>query len=246
MSGHSKWHNIRLRKGKVDAQRGALFTKISKEIILAAKSGSPDPEANYRLKMAVEKARENNMPQDNIKRAIARATGAGEKEIEEIRYEGYGPSGVAVVVDAATDNRNRTAGELRFLFSKNGGTFGETGSVGWMFDPVGVVVVDSEGRSEDAMTEAALVDGVVDLEFGESTEIYTEPAALAGVRDALRAAGMKISDVYLGVRAKQKVAPQGADLSAALNFLEALEEHEDVQRVFSNLDVSEAALEALA
>ncbi len=246
MSGHSKWHNIRLRKGKVDAQRGALFTKISKEIILAAKSGSPDPEANYRLKMAVEKARENNMPQDNIKRAIARATGAGEKEIEEIRYEGYGPSGVAVVVDAATDNRNRTAGELRFLFSKNGGTFGETGSVAWMFDSVGIVVVAPDGRSEDAMTEAALVDGVVDLEYGEPTEIYTEPTELAGVRDALRAAGMKISDVYLGVRAKQKVAPQGADLTAALNFLEALEEHEDVQRVFSNLVVSEAALEALA
>lgn len=246
MSGHSKWHNIRLRKGKVDAQRGALFTKLSKEIILAAKSGSPDPEANYRLKMAVEKARENNMPQENIKRAIARATGAGEKEIEEIRYEGYGPHGLAVVVDAATDNRNRTAGELRFLFSKNGGNFGETGSVAWMFDPVGIIVIDPAGRNEDAMTEAALVDGVVDLEYGEPTEIYTEPAALAEVRDALRGAGMKITDVYLGARAKQKVAPHGEELSAALNFLEALEDHEDVQRVFSNIDVSEAALEALA
>src|SRR5947209_9891751 len=127
MSGHSKWHNIRLRKGKVDAQRASLFTKLSKEIILAAKSGSSDPEANYRLKMTVEKARENNMPADNIKRAIARGSGAGEREIEELRYEGYGPSGTAVVVDAATDNRNRTAGELRFLFSKNGGTLGETG-----------------------------------------------------------------------------------------------------------------------
>ncbi len=247
MSGHSKWHNIRLRKGKVDAQRGALFTKLSKEIILAAKSGSPDPEANYRLKMAVEKARENNMPQDNIKRAIARGSGgSGEKEIEEIRYEGYGPNGVAVVVDAATDNRNRTAGELRFLFSKNGGTLGETGSVAWMFDPVGIVVVDPEGRSEEAMTEAALVDGVVDLEYGEPTEIYTEPASLAEVRDALRASGLKISDFYLGVRAKQKVTPIGEELQAALNFLEALDEHEDAQRVFSNLDVSEAALEALA
>lgn len=247
MSGHSKWHNIKLRKGKVDAQRGALFTKLSKEIILAAKSGSPDPEANYRLKMAVEKARENNMPQDNIKRAIARGSGgSGEKEIEEIRYEGYGPHGVAVVVDAATDNRNRTAGELRFLFSKNGGTFGESGSVAWMFDPVGVIHVNPEGRSEDAMTEAALVDGVVDLEYGEPTEIYTEPSALAEVRDALRGAGLKISEFYLGARAKQKVAPHGEELSAALNFLEALDGHEDVQRVFSNLDVSEAALEALA
>jgi YebC/PmpR family DNA-binding regulatory protein len=248
MSGHSKWHNIKLRKGKVDAQRGALFTKLSKEIILAARSGSPDPEANYRLKMAVEKARENNMPQDNIKRAIARgAGGTGEKEIEEIRYEGYGPGGVAVIADAATDNRNRTAGELRFLFSKNGGTLGETGSVAWMFDPVGIIVVDPDGRSEDAMTEAALVDGVVDLDYGENvTEIYTEPTALAGVRDALRNAGMRITAFYLGVRAKQKAAPQGEELNAALNFLEALEEHEDVQRVFSNLEVSEEALEALA
>src|SRR5579884_2283287 len=229
MSGHSKWHNIKLRKGKVDAQRASVFTKLSKEIILAAKSGSPDPEANYRLKMAVEKARENNMPQDNIKRAIARgAGGTGEKEIEEIRYEGYGPGGVAVVVDAATDNRNRTAGELRFLFSKNGGSLGETGSVAWMFDPVGIVAVDADGRSEDAMTEAALVDGVIDLEYGETTEIYTEPAELAGVRDALRNAGLKITAFYLGVRAKQKTAPQGDDLNAALNFLEALEEHEDV------------------
>src|SRR5579872_6707464 len=247
MSGHSKWHNIKLRKGKADAQRGALFTKLSKEIILAARSGSPDPEANYRLKMAVEKARENNMPQDNIKRAIARgAGGTGEKEIEEIRYEGYGPGGVAVVVDAATDNRNRTAGELRFLFSKNGGSMGETGSVAWMFDPVGIIVVDPQGRSEDAMTEAALVNGVLDLEYGEPTEIYTEPTQLAEARDALRAAGLKISDAYLGVRAKQKVAPQGEQLTQALNFLEALDDHEDVQRVFSNLDVSEAALEALA
>jgi YebC/PmpR family DNA-binding regulatory protein len=247
MSGHSKWHNIKLRKGKVDAQRGALFTKLSKEIILAARSGSPDPEANYRLKMAVEKARENNMPQDNIKRAILRgAGGAGEKEIEEIRYEGYGPAGVAVVVDAATDNRNRTAGELRFLFSKNGGTLGETGSVAWMFDPVGIVVVDPERRSEDELTEAALVDGVVDLEYGETAEIYTQPASLAEVRDALRKAGLKISEFHLGVRAKQKAAPSGDDLTAALNFLEALDEHEDVQRVFSNLEVSETALEALA
>ncbi|HET6895169.1 MAG TPA: YebC/PmpR family DNA-binding transcriptional regulator [Candidatus Baltobacteraceae bacterium] len=247
MSGHSKWHNIKLKKGKVDAQRGALFTKLSKEIILAAKSGSPDPEANYRLKMAVEKARENNMPHDNIKRAIARgAGGTGEKEIEEIRYEGYGPGGVAVVIDAATDNRNRTAGELRFLFSKNGGTMGETGSVAWMFDPVGIVVVDPAGRSEDAMTEAALVDGVVDLEYGEPTEIYTEPTSLAEVRDALREAGLKISGFHLGVRAKQKASPQGEDLNAALAFLEALDDHEDIQRVFSNLEVSEAALEALA
>ena len=247
MSGHSKWHNIKLRKGKVDAQRGALFTKLSKEIILAAKSGSPDPEANYRLKMAVEKARENNMPQDNIRRAIARATGgAGEKEIQEIRYEGYGPHGIAVVIDAATDNRNRTAGEMRFLFVKHGGTLGETGSVGWMFEPVGVLEVDPQGRSEDALTEAALVEGVIDLEFGNPAEIYTDPARLAAARIALEKAGLKISGAFLGVRRRQKTELSGTALSDALNFLEALDEHEDVQRVFSNLDASEAALEALA
>src|SRR5579864_4265513 len=165
MSGHSKWHNIKLKKGKVDAQRGALFTKLSKEIILAAKNGSPDPDANYRLKMAVEKAREFNMPQDNIKRAIARGAGqAGEREIEEIRYEGYGPHGLAVVADAATDNRNRTAGELRFLFTKHDGSLGETGSVGSMFDAVGIVEADPAGKSEDEFTENALVDGVEDVE----------------------------------------------------------------------------------
>lgn len=247
MSGHSKWHNIRLRKGKVDAQRGALFTKISKEIILAAKSGSPDPEANYRLKMAVEKARENNMPQDNIKRAIARAIGSDAKEIEEMRYEGYGPAGVAVIVDAATDNRNRTASELRFLFSRNGGTFGETGSVGWMFDAAGIIEVDPEGKSEDGFTEQCLIDGVIDLEYGETAAVYTDPTTVAAARDALRAAGLKVTDAYLGMRAKTKLHLSAGDaVSSALQFLDALEEHEDVQRVFSNVEFSDASLEALA
>ncbi|HEY5258561.1 MAG TPA: YebC/PmpR family DNA-binding transcriptional regulator [Candidatus Baltobacteraceae bacterium] len=247
MSGHSKWHNIKLKKGKVDAQRGALFTKLSKEIILAAKSGSPDPEANYRLKMAVEKARENNVPQDNIKRAIARASGQGEKEIEELRYEGYGPHGMAVIVDAATDNRNRTAGEFRFLFSKNGGTMGQSGSVGWMFDAVGVIECDPQGKSEDAFTEDVLVDGVVDLDYGDPlTLLYTEPTSLSTVRDALRAKHVKMLDVYLGERAKTKADVSGPALADALEFLDALDEHEDVRRVFSNLDVDEAALELLA
>ncbi len=243
-----KWQNIKLDKGKSDAQRGALFTRLSKEITLAAKGGSPDPESNHRLKTAIEKAREHNMPQDNIKRAIGRAAGgAGEREIEELRYEGYGPHGVAVIVDSATDNRNRTAGEFRFLFSKHGGTLGETGSVGWMFDPVGIVEIDSAGRDEDALTEAALVDGVIDLEYEEPISfVYTEPAQLAAARDALRAAGLTVKDAYLGVRAKQKSAPEGEALREVLAFLEALEDHEDAARVFSNLDVSDAAMEALA
>src|SRR6202048_225197 len=208
MSGHSKWHNIKLRKGKADAQRGALFTKLSKEIILAAKNGWPDPEPNSRLKMAVEKARANNMPADNIKRAIGRATGgAGEKEIEEIRYEGYGPAGIAVIVDAATDNRNRTASELRFLFSRNDGNLGETGSVGWMFASRGIVAVDPGKLSEDELTEKALVDGVIDVRFGPSTssgqaaEVVTEMQSLMAVKDALEAQGLHVRSAELGMEA---------------------------------------------
>jgi YebC/PmpR family DNA-binding regulatory protein len=252
MSGHSKWHNIRLKKGKVDAQRGALFTKLSKEIILAAKNGSPDPEANYRLKMAVEKARENNMPLDNIKRAIARASGgAGEREIEEIRYEGYGPAGVAVIVDAATDNRNRTASELRFLFSRNDGNLGETGSVGWMFASRGVVEVDPGKLSEDELTEKALIDGVIDVRYpstgsGQAAEVVTEPQAVMAVKDGLEAQGLHVRSAQLSMEPTQIARPGGMDAEKVLTFLDALEEHEDVQRVFSNLDVSEAALEALA
>lgn len=247
MSGHSKWHNIKLKKGKVDAQRGALFTKLSKEIILAAKNGSPDPEANYRLKMAVDKARENNMPQDNIKRAIARATGgAGEREIEEIRYEGYGPAGVAVIVDLATDNRNRTASEMRFLFSRNDGNLGESGSVGWMFAAHGIVEVDPGGLNEDALTEKALVDGVIDVRWADPVEVVTEPQALMAVKDALEAAGLRVRSAELAMEATQTTRPAGDEAEKVLTFLDALEEHEDVQRVYSNADFDDAQLEALA
>src|SRR5579884_42040 len=247
MSGHSKWHNIKLRKGKVDAQRGALFTKLSKEIILATKNGSPDPDANYRLKMAVDKARANNMPMDNIKRAIARASGgAGEKEIEEIRYEGYGPAGVGVIINKATDNRNRTAAELRFVFSRHEGTLGETGSVGWMFDQRGLIEVDPAGLSEDELTERALIDGVIDVRYGQPTEIETAPNALAAVRDALVKNGLKVTSAQLGMVAKQSVKPNESQMRAVLDFLDALEEHEDVQRVYSNVELDEAQLEALA
>ena len=249
MSGHSKWHNIKLRKGKADAQRGALFSKLSKEIILAAKSGSPDPEANYRLKMAVEKARENNVPADNIKRAIARAGGAGEREIEEIRYEGYGPAGLAVVIDAATDNRNRTASEVRFLFTRSEGNLGETGGVGWMFDARGFLEVESGKLDEDSLTEKALAagDGVIDVRFGgERSEIMTEDSALGRVRVALLGEGLRITDAYVGMEPKQPIHAEGENLRKMIAFLEALEEHEDVQRVYSNLQLDEAQVEALA
>ncbi len=248
MSGHSKWHNIKLKKGKVDAQRGALFTKLSKEIILAARSGSPDPEANYRLKIAVEKAREFNMPHENIKRAIARVSGQnGERGIDEIRYEGYGPHGVAVIVDVATDNRNRTAGELRFLFSRHGGTLGESGSVAWMFEPVGILEIEPAGKPEEAFMESMLLDGVEDIEFDSDLAIvYTNAGRLAGVRDALRSADVKFSDAYLGMRPRTKLELHGAPLREALAFLEALDEHEDVQRQFSNLNFELVPAETLA
>ncbi|MBV8642613.1 MAG: YebC/PmpR family DNA-binding transcriptional regulator, partial [Candidatus Eremiobacteraeota bacterium] len=219
-------------------------------IILAAKNGSPDPEANYRLKMAVDKARAANMPQDNIKRAIARAQGGNEKDIEEIRYEGYGPAGIAVIVDAATDNRNRTASELRFLFSRNEGNLGETGSVGWMFASRGIVEVDPGRLSEDELTEKALVDGVVDVRpstgSGQPAEVVTEPQALMAVKDALEAQGLQVRSAQLAMEPTQTSRPNDADAEKVLTFLDALEEHEDVQRVYSNADFDEAQLEALA
>jgi YebC/PmpR family DNA-binding regulatory protein len=246
MSGHSKWHNIKLKKGKVDGQRGALFTKLSKEIILAAKNGSADPEANYRLKMAVDKARANNMPQDNIKRAIARGSGAdNEKPIEELRYEGYGPANVAVIIEAATDNRNRTASELRFLFSRNDGALGETGSVGWIFESRGLIEVDPQAFSEDALTERALVEGVIDVRFGETAEVVTEPALLMAAKDELEKAGLHVRSARLVMEAKQTTRPDITDTGKVLTFLDALEEHEDVQNVYSNVDFDDSALEAM-
>ncbi|MGH7727184.1 MAG: YebC/PmpR family DNA-binding transcriptional regulator [Vulcanimicrobiaceae bacterium] len=252
MSGHSKWHNIKLRKGKADAQRGALFTKLSKEITLAAKGGVPDPEANSRLKLAIERAREHNMPHENVKRAIARGSGAEEgREIEEIRYEGYGPAGIAVIADAATDNRNRTAADLRHLFSRHGGALGESGSVGWMFEPRGLVEVDNGAFDEDGLLEAALVDGVVDVRFDEGEAegrslVVTEAGSLASARDALAAGGLRVRAAVLGVVARQTVAPDAEHVRALLAFLDALEEHEDVQRVYTNAQLDLAQLEALA
>ena len=253
MSGHSKWHNIRLKKGKVDAQRGQLFTKLSKEIIVAARSGSPDPEANFRLKMAVAKARDNNMPVDNIKRAIARAAGAGKGEAyEEIRYEGYGPHGVAVIVDAVTDNRNRTASEMRYVFSRNGGNLAETGSVGWLFEERGVITIPVAGISEEDLLECAVVDGVLDVKVeGDTADIVTEPRALGPVRDKVERAllaprGLKITSASLELVAKSTAAVSRDDAPAVLRLLDALEDHDDVTHVYSNADIPMAVLEALA
>jgi YebC/PmpR family DNA-binding regulatory protein len=253
MSGHSKWHNIRLKKGKVDAQRGQLFTKLSKEIIVAARSGSPDPEANFKLKMAIAKARDNNMPVDNIKRAIARATGAGKGETyEEIRYEGFGPSGVAVIVDAVTDNRNRTASEMRYVFSRNGGNLGETGSVGWLFEERGVITIPAAGISEEELLECAVVDGALDVRLEDDTaDIVTEPRALGQVRSEIERTllaprGLPITSASLELVPKSTVALSRDDAPPVLRLLDALEDHDDVTHVYSNADIPVAVLEALA
>lgn len=253
MSGHSKWHNIKLKKGKVDAQRGQLFTKLSKEIIVAAKSGSPDPDANFRLKMAVAKAREYNMPMENIKRAIARATGAEKgAALEEIRYEGYGPAGVAIIVDAVTDNRHRTAGEMRFVFSRNGGNLGESGCVAWMFDERGVVTIPADGISDEDLLAMADLDGVVDVRVdGEAAEILTDPRALGAARekverDMLGPRGKAVESATVELVAKTKVDVSPADAADVLKLLDALEEHEDVTHVYSNAEIPDAVLETLA
>jgi YebC/PmpR family DNA-binding regulatory protein len=253
MSGHSKWHNIRLKKGKVDSQRAQLFTKLTKEIIVAAKSGSPDPEANFRLKIAVAKARESNMPMENIKRAIGRATGAEKgAALEEIRYEGYGPNGVAIIVDAVTDNRHRTAGEMRYLFSRNGGNLGETGCVAWLFEERGVIGVPAEGIDEDQLLECAVIEGVVDVRIeGDTAEIFTEPKALAPVREhvertLLAPRGKSVAAASIELVAKTRVDLSKDDAPSVLHLLDALEEHEDVTHVYSNADIPDAVLEALA
>src|SRR5579864_135489 len=253
MSGHSKWHNIKLKKGKVDAQRGQLFTKLSKEIIIAARAGLPDPDANFRLKIAVTRARDANMPLDTIKRAIARASGEGKADnFEEVRYEGYGPHGTAVIVEAVTDNRNRTASEMRYVFSRNGGSLGETGSVAWLFDECGLITVPMDGISEEELLDAAIVDGVQDVQIqGDSADILTEPRALSAVRDHLERAllapkGKAVSSAQIEFRAKTPVAIAAEDAAAVLRLLDALEEHDDVTHVHSNAEIPDAVLEALA
>lgn len=245
MSGHSKWAGIKHKKAVVDAKKGQTFTKVASEITVAAREAGPDPTSNFRLRLAMQKAREVNMPADNIDRAIKRGTGEVQgAAIEEIRYEGYGPAGVAVIVDAATDNRNRTASELRFLFSRGDGTLGETGSVGWMFVSRGIVEVEPGRLSEDELTEKALVDGVIDVRFGDPAEIVTEPQALMSVKDALERDGLLVRSAQLGMEATQLTRPRAADVQRVLAFLDALEEHEDVQRVYSNAEFDEAELEA--
>ncbi|MFN3652979.1 MAG: YebC/PmpR family DNA-binding transcriptional regulator [Armatimonadota bacterium] len=248
MSGHSKWHNIRLKKGKMDAERGKIFTKLSREIIMAAKAGGGNPDANLRLRMAVQKARENSMPADRIKSAIQRGTGEVEGAIyDELTYEGYGPNGVAVLVQCATDNRNRTVAEIRNIFSKCGGNLGESGSVGWLFNRRGLISVAKNGKSEDEVMEAVLEAGADDIRTEEETfDVYTAPEDFGSVRDALEEAGFEIKNADLTMVPTTTVRLEGQPVQQVLRMMDQLEDHDDVQNVYANFDIPDDEIARLA
>jgi len=243
MSGHSKWSTIKRAKGITDAKRSATFTKVAREISVAARQGGGDPDANYRLRLAVEKARAVNMPSDNIKRTIDKATGGGEGEqFEEIVYEGYGPGGVAILVEAATDNRNRTAAEVRSMFTKAGGQLAGSGAVAWQFEPRGLIAVlrDTQVDADEvalAATDAGAED--VDTDSDDQIDIYTSPADLEAVRKALEGAGVPVDSAENAMIAKQTVELDSAKARQALRLVELLEDLDDVQRVTANFDIPE-------
>jgi YebC/PmpR family DNA-binding regulatory protein len=242
MSGHSKWSTIKRQKGANDAKRGALFTKVAREISVAARLGGGDPDANYRLRLAIEKARSVNMPADNIKRTIEKATGGGDGEqFEEIVYEGYGPGGVAVLVEAQTDNRNRTAAEVRSMFTKSGGQLAGSGADAWQFEPRGLITVARGALDADEVTLAAIDAGAedVDTDDDEAIEIYTAPTELEAVRSALEGAGVPVDSAESAMIAKQTVELDAAKARQALRLVEQLEELEDVSRVTANFDIPE-------
>ena len=250
MSGHSKWSSIKHKKGAADAKRGKLFSKLTRAIIVAAREGGPDPSGNLALQNAIEKARSYSMPKDNIDRAIAKGSGAdaGDDAYESIMYEGYGPEGVAVIVEALTDNRNRTAADVRHLFSKHGGNLGTDGSVSWQFDRRGVVVVPADGVDEDELFLAAADGGADDIEEdGTVFQITSAPEQLAAVRGAVEEAGFAVDSAELMLVPKTTVAVDDeAKARQVMRLIDALEENEDVQDVYANFDIPEQVLEAVA
>jgi len=246
MSGHSKWHSIKHKKGALDAKRGKLFTKFIKEITVAARTGGGDPEGNARLRKAILDAKGGNMPNDTIDRAIRRGTGEEDGvNYEEITYEGYGPCGVALLIESMTDNRNRTVAEIRHIFSKNGGNLGESGSVGWLFDKKGYIVVEKAAKSEDELFELAIEAGADDLRSDEDNfEILTAPDAFDVVLTAVKAAGIEPQAAEVGMIPQTYIKLEGADARQMLKLMEALEDHDDVQKVSANFDISEADMAA--
>ena len=250
MSGHSKWSSIKHKKGAADAKRGQLFTKLTRALIVAAKDGGPDPASNLALQNAIEKARDASMPKDNIERAIARGsgTGADAASYEHISYEGYGPGGVAVYVDVLTDNRNRTAGEVRHTFARHDGNLAESGAVAWLFERKGVVLVDRDSTDEDELTLAAADAGAEDVaEEGSSFEVTCAPEDLHSVREALEAAGIAVTDAEVTMLPKTTVEIEDESVARkVLKLIDGLEENDDVQDVYANFDIPEHVLEAVA
>jgi len=249
MSGHSKWSTIKRQKGANDAKRGALFTKVAREISVAARQGGSDPDANYRLRLAIEKARSVNMPADNIKRTIDKATGGGDAvQYEEIVYEGYGPGGVAVLVETQTDNRNRTAAEVRSIFTKTGGQLAGSGAVAWQFEPRGLITVTRNGVDPDEVALAAIDAGADDVhtEDDEAIEILTEPGQLESVRKALEDGGITVDSAESTMVARQTVELDSGRARQAVRLVELLEELDDVSRVTANFDIPEDVFAEIA
>ena len=249
MSGHSKWSSIKRQKGVNDVKRGAIFTKMGREIAVAARSGGGDIDGNFRLRLAVEKARGANMPLDTIKRAIEKATGGGEAEqFEEIVYEGYGPGGVAVLVEAATDNRNRTAADVRSIFSKAGGQLAGSGAVAWQFEPRGVIIVPrGRGTDPDEIALMAIDAGAEDVDTdADPMEIYTSPGDLERIRRSMEQAGVKVESAESAMIAKQTVELESAKARQALRLIEMLEDLDDVQRVTANFEIPEEVFAEVA
>ncbi|HEU0164657.1 MAG TPA: YebC/PmpR family DNA-binding transcriptional regulator [Thermomicrobiales bacterium] len=248
MSGHSKWSTIKRQKGATDAKRGQLFTKLAREITVAARTGVPDPEANASLRIAVQKARKENMPKDNIDRAIARATGSeGGAQYTESFYEGYGPGGTALMISTFTDNKNRTVGELRAVLVRAGGTLGENGSVSWMFDQTGQITLPVNGADPEELALVAIDAGATDVQIDDDViEIYTEPADLHKVNEQLVAGGYEPESVDLIMKPKDPLTPDVDVAVKALRLIEKLEDLDDVQTVFSNIEISDEVLAAVA
>jgi len=248
MSGHSRWSQIKRKKGKADVQRGKLFSKILREITVAARNGGGDPKGNMRLKAAMESAKEVNMPAENVKRAVQKGTGElpGES-YEEITYEGYASGGVAVMVQVLTDNRNRTAPEIRHTFEKGGGNMGASGAVAWMFDRKGIILVDAEKIGEDDLMSKALDAGATDMRRTEKVfEITTAPAEMDAVRDALGKAGVPILEAQVTYVPQSTVRVEGPTATSVVRLIEALEELDDVQHVYANYDIPDEVLEAIS
>jgi YebC/PmpR family DNA-binding regulatory protein len=248
MSGHSKWASIKHKKAVVDARRGQHFTKLARAITVAAKEGGGDPTGNSTLALAIQKARDASMPKDNIERAIAKGTGEGAdtEQIESVVYEGYGPGGVALLIEAVTDNRNRTGAEMRHILGKHGGNLGEPGSVSYLFDKRGVVVVDANRYGEDDLMPA-IDAGAEDISLDEDVyEVITEPADLAAARDALAAAGVEIESADLTQLPRARVPVDESDAGKLMKLIDSLEENDDVSAVHANFDVDSAVLERVA